>query len=83
MCNKDFKFETHLKIHEVHSGERPFQCKICDKDFKRKDNYQKHLSVHSGENPYKCNVCDKRCSQKGELIVHMRKHHSGTRLNDK
>lgn len=36
-CLKSFQSNYCLKIHMiVHTGERPFQCHICDRAFKKK-----------------------------------------------
>ena len=50
MCNKAFVQKSNLSGHvlSVHEGKRPYECKICDKDFAAKQFLHKHSStVHA------------------------------------
>lgn len=46
-CGKAFlymsKYRRHLKIH---TGEKPFACLICNKEFSQKANLKTHMSTH-------------------------------------
>ena len=41
--------QTHDRIH---SGDKPFKCKICNKSFKGLSNLLKHENAHPTEGPF-------------------------------
>ena len=46
-CPSTFKSNTDVTRHErIHTGEKPFSCHICHKQFNRKGNMEKHLTTH-------------------------------------
>lgn len=55
----------------VHSQ---YQCHLCSKQFKRKDNLKVHRERHSGERRFWCVECGARRYTSGELAAHMRTH---------
>lgn len=71
-CGRAFSSKFKMMRHMlIHSGERQFQCSLCDRCFHRKDHLKNHLQVH---NPNKvihtCNHCGKRYSS----LLSYRKH---------
>ena len=55
-------------------GEKPFECKRCDKRFSLKHNAVEHERIHRGDQPHSCTFCDKRFSRKSNAVVHERTH---------
>lgn len=43
------------------SGEKPFQCAVCEKQFRQLSTLTNHYKIHTGEKPFKCVVSIKFC----------------------
>lgn len=79
-CSKCFRDSYILRRHQVvHTGEKPYNCDLCDKGFATKSNLDSHKrSRHSGLKPYPCGSCGKYFARKEQVTQHQRrKHKSG------
>jgi len=82
ICNKVFKFKTHLLNHE-NTHNKPFKCGLCSETFADDGKLASHeLNIH-GElvNGYgvssslmKCSFCPKVFPAKSQLVLHERTH---------
>ena len=57
-----------------HTGEKPYQCCLCDEVFLNKGVLDQHMITHTGEKPYQCSQCDKSFIENSNLDQHVMIH---------
>ncbi|KDR19094.1 hypothetical protein L798_06326 [Zootermopsis nevadensis] len=79
--NKALSQNNVKNYKSIHTGERPYDCDVCNKSCSRKDNLKVHQRLHSGEHRYCCDMCNKPFIQRSHLKTHQCIH-SGECPND-
>ncbi|OXB74357.1 UNVERIFIED_CONTAM: hypothetical protein H355_002422 [Colinus virginianus] len=65
---------AEFEIREVIVDEKPFQCGVCEKAFKRAWELFSHERQHCDDKPHVCGVCGKKFTYGHSLKVHERVH---------
>nr|XP_054763886.1 zinc finger protein 850-like [Lytechinus pictus] len=75
-CGKGFKKISSRNVHQrIHTGDKPFVCKTCNKAFSVRSNLKQHeIAKHTDERPYNCTKCSARFKQRSHLKSHEQIH---------
>ncbi|NXM95962.1 EGR3 protein, partial [Sylvia borin] len=74
-CDRRFSRPDELPRHlRIHTGHKPFQCRICMRSFSRSDHLTTHIRTHTGEKPFACEFCGRKFARSDERKRHAKIH---------
>jgi len=80
-CLLTFKWHDELQLHnrkhllEFETSEDwMIKCRICNKDFSRKEHLATHMRIHNNIKPFKCEICPAEFADRANLVTHKRIH---------
>ncbi|XP_055312134.1 zinc finger protein OZF-like [Sitodiplosis mosellana] len=81
ICSKQFVKQIYLNQHlsSAHSDQFPFQCSKCFGGYATEDAKEVHEDS-CGYRQYQCHLCKEYRRDKQKLKIHMRKGHTGERI---
>lgn len=73
-CERKFIRKDCLRQHikRTHSVERSFNCQLCDKAYKTKQDLASHMASHSDLRPFKCQKCNITSKYKDNMQKHVK-----------
>lgn len=85
LCDNSFTTKENIKRHmRIHHGEKLFSCDGCEKVFKMKAAYDKHLGKHDIEETLLvCEICERTFNNNHGFNVHLRVHSEGQPFTQK
>uniref|UniRef100_A0A1A9VDH5 C2H2-type domain-containing protein n=1 Tax=Glossina austeni TaxID=7395 RepID=A0A1A9VDH5_GLOAU len=74
ICDKMFKNDQALKIHNDMEHKQRITCSICGVAVRNEDYLVLHMNLHNGKTENECSFCSRKYARKVNVMRHMQKH---------
>lgn len=68
-----------IKVNKIKKSPQQLTCKVCDKQCKSSNSYNRHIRTHDDSRPFVCSKCDKPFKTSQVLTEHMKRHYDDRR----
>ncbi|XP_033333899.2 zinc finger and BTB domain-containing protein 41 [Megalopta genalis] len=73
-CKRVFSKACSLALHKYAKHKPAMCCTICEKSYKYRNSFYRHVLTHAGMGPYHCDVCNTDFEKRTCFINHRKTH---------